>query len=492
MKKTLFIPFLIVCFTIANGQDLIIAYDRQENPLSIEFNSKAFIRINFENVLSSFQLQFDYYPHLHLTRLKTGEFEINKDTTILISLTTHMPQKHNFKVLDLKLPVFIVQNDTVQINIDLKHDEIRYSGANANINAYYLTVNEHYQNNFKKYAQLHGNELDPWEQIFEEMDSIAAVELDLLKSTKIPIPEWFKDLEKQRIIFHAADLKLSGPTYRNFLNKNSVEIPNANNFQFLNTLNLNSPYNKYLSEFYSFMNFYSSFKIFGKYYALRDSSIQLFYDGNFANKKFQIFEGIINDDNLLAFEIDNTLDDISRNSVRKEKRINYLTEKYDKEHKFIKYLLKTEDTYGQKKLSKGDRVPYFYLANGNNNNFSISDFKGKLVLLNFFIRGCKPCFKEVPYEKELLIKYKDRNFEILNICITNNEQDFHKAVEQYEMDGITLYTPGNWKDKIKSEYNIVGFPQYCLIDSQGYVIMNHAFKPSQPELEKLILQNLPE
>lgn len=477
---------LLLLFFISS----FLSSSAQINPLKIEFNSKSFVEIHFLNVSEPIQLQFDYYPYLHLTRLQTPEYTVENDTIVIVPFTTHMPQKHLLKIADLNIPVFLPLADTIQIEVDLLKKVINYSGIYSHINTYYLSVNEHLQNNFYKLGQVYGNDTKPWLELYEQMDSIASSEKNLLLNTSIPLPDWFKKFENKRIEFRTAEYKLSGPSYRNFLNKKATYIPEKETYTFLEGLDLNSSYNRYLTEFYSFMNFYSSFKIFGKYYVVRDSALQLFNNKELANEKFKIFEGEVEADNLIVFEIDNTLDDISRNSIRKENRINYLISKYGEDNSFLRYLLEVDQEYGLQRLSKGDKAPYFYLDDSNGHFIGLDTYKGKLVLLNFFIKGCKPCFKEIPHEKRLLNKYKTRNFEVINICVTNSISDFHKAVEQFEMEGINVYTQGQWINKIKSDYNIVGYPQYCLIDANGIVVMNHAFKPSNPELEKLIKANL--
>lgn len=463
----------------------------QENPLEIKFNSTSYVRLTLINVSQPFDLQLDYYPNLSREIIYTPTYPIDYDTTILVGLIAHMPQRHNFTIQNIQFPVFLTTDDTIEISLDLKNKMVGYSGKNKHINEYYYSIHEQLSSNLTEMIQLHGDPKRPWKEIYAKMDSIAEVKTDLLLKTKALIPEWFMGLELKRIKFSTAQAKLSGPNYRNFLSTDNRHIPDKKNYDFLEKLDLQSPYNGYLKEFYSFMNFYAAYKIYGANYVIHDSVTQLFNDRSLATSMFQVFENEVRGENLMAFEVDNTLRDISKNSVRKDGRLQYLRIKYGEANKFVKYLSTVEEEMPDLSLKKGDKAPGFYLDNGLEAYHSLEEQKGKVVLLNFYTRGCKPCFKEVPFEKKLLKKYEGKNFKIINICVTNSAEEFERAVKKFQMEGLNLFTQGNWKESLPKKYYLSGYPHYCLIDIDGMVIMNHAYRPSNPDLEKLINVYIP-
>lgn len=463
------------------------AWSSGNDPLKIKFHSTSYIHLSLANVMEPFTLQLEYYPNLSRAWVSTPAYNITKDTTLLLAITTHMAQRQTLKAREIGFPVFLAIGDTTDITLDLKRKKIDYDGKYKALNDYYHSVYKQYNIHQNKMVELHTSESTPWELVYEAMDSLAEIETGWLRNTPVPLPKWFIELELKRIEFHTAHFKLSGPNYRNFLSKaNEQEIPRMELYDFTKELDLQSSYNQYLGEFYRFMNFFAFHKIYGRYAVVYDSVVQLFNKELLATRMFEVFEGDVDPGNLAAFQVANTLRDINKNSVRKGPRLKYISEKHGEDSKYIAYLRGEDDQIKRIGLKKGDKAPGFYLDNGLEEYHTLEQYRGKIVLLNFYTRGCKPCFKEVPYEKELLKKYEGKAFEIINICVTNDPEEFELAVKKFDMRGVTLYTQGNWKKSLPGKYSLHGYPHYALIDKEGKIIMNHAFRPSDPQLEKLV------
>ena len=75
----------------------------------------------------------------------------------------------------------------------------------------------------------------------------------------------------------------------------------------------------------------------------------------------------------------------------------------------------------------GSAAPRFSLKNVQGNTVRLTDFKGKVVLLNFFATWCAPCRQEVPDFVRLYNKHKDKGFEIVGIGL--------------DMEGATVLGP---------------------------------------------------
>jgi len=111
---------------------------------------------------------------------------------------------------------------------------------------------------------------------------------------------------------------------------------------------------------------------------------------------------------------------------------------------------------------------------------SLSDYKGKYVLLDFWASWCVPCRKGNPHLLSLYSQYKDKGFEIIGISNDDNNNDaWKKAVEK---DGISVWKhvlrglkwdgKGNFdrSNDISDNFGIHSLPTKILIDPNGVII----------------------
>ncbi len=108
----------------------------------------------------------------------------------------------------------------------------------------------------------------------------------------------------------------------------------------------------------------------------------------------------------------------------------------------------------------------------------LSDYRGKIVLVNFWFPGCGPCLAEFPRVQDVLKKYKDKGFVVLAINTMPNEDN--QVLEIMQKNGygfIPLKSPeAGWSSKI---YNVYGTPSNFLLDGEGRVV----FTPSVHDAE---------
>lgn len=103
----------------------------------------------------------------------------------------------------------------------------------------------------------------------------------------------------------------------------------------------------------------------------------------------------------------------------------------------------------------------------------LSDFKGKVVLIDFWGTWCGPCRGEVPHLAKAYKKYKDKGFEIISVSSDRIRGDedlnkFKKFVQENEMTW-TQILDGN-DQKIIGQYNVVSYPTVYLIGKDGAFI----------------------
>ena len=114
----------------------------------------------------------------------------------------------------------------------------------------------------------------------------------------------------------------------------------------------------------------------------------------------------------------------------------------------------------------GTQAVDFTKTDLNNQLLSLSSFRGKYILLDFWGSWCVPCRKGNPHLKELYLRYKEKGFDIIGIAADNNtKDDWKKAVEKDRLPWRHILI-----GDLEAAYNITSYPTKILIDKQGIII----------------------
>lgn len=144
-----------------------------------------------------------------------------------------------------------------------------------------------------------------------------------------------------------------------------------------------------------------------------------------------------------------------------------------------------------KKGMVGKTAPSFTLAKLSGGKLSLDEYKGKLVLLNFWASWCPPCRAEIPGFIEVQHQYKDSPFTILGVAIEDKEDVETYAKEVGINYPITFGTEAAYN--VSGEYgNPDGALPYSVLISPEQKILSvfHGFL-SDEKLIDLIQKNIP-
>jgi peroxiredoxin len=125
-------------------------------------------------------------------------------------------------------------------------------------------------------------------------------------------------------------------------------------------------------------------------------------------------------------------------------------------------------------LKEGRPAPDFTFSDLEGRKVSLSDFRGKVVLVNIWATWCPPCRDEMPSMQKLYERFKGKNFEILAVSIDGNA---HEAVAPF-VQKLHLTFPVLLDPKGKTEglYRITGVPESFIVDREG-ILVNKVIGP---------------
>jgi peroxiredoxin len=131
-------------------------------------------------------------------------------------------------------------------------------------------------------------------------------------------------------------------------------------------------------------------------------------------------------------------------------------------------------------------APNFTLADANGAPVKLSDYRGKVVLLNFWATWCGPCKIEIPWFIEFEKTYKDRGFATLGVSM---DDDGWKAVKSFVAQKAMNYPVMIGDDRVAQSYGgIDSLPTTFLIDREGRIASTHLGLVSKREYEAEILK----
>ena len=119
-------------------------------------------------------------------------------------------------------------------------------------------------------------------------------------------------------------------------------------------------------------------------------------------------------------------------------------------------------------------------------NVSLADYRGKVVLINFWYPSCGPCRGEFPTLQRVLDKYRDRGFAILSLNVLPEEHDF--VMPYLTKNRFTFHALETTTDWAEKTYNARGYPTNLLVDGDGRIVFRPGIIRSPREQRTFELQ----
>ena len=226
--------------------------------------------------------------------------------------------------------------------------------------------------------------------------------------------------------------------------------------------------------------------------------------GNDAESLIDNFKSIMkpHDENIMRFRDYWTFIDLLKAIGRHEEALQLLQhlERTEQENPFIRSIFREiamiyeekgnvelANTYFFKADSRlgmiGKLAPDFSTTDIDGNPISLKDYRGKVVLLDFWTTTCGPCIGEMPNMKKVYDAYKDVGFDVIGINLDTDEADLHEFLKVCNLPWRQIF--GGQDSPLKKLYRVRGVPSPWLMDKEGKVI---SYQARGAALKKLVAE----
>jgi thiol-disulfide isomerase/thioredoxin len=355
---------------------------------------------------------------------------------------------------------------------------VAFKGTHAEINDYYLayhnTLGTAYENNRPYFFA--GDTVKDFNHFPAIADSISQRSLNFLNAYNKALPSWFKVHEQWRLKYLAGFLKHNVLRSKEFYGGKKIPVRD-DYYSFENTLPINNPSVILNTEYLWYTQFYIGHKIDGKKSGASDDA------------------GIHYIDSALGTSLPADILRMQRLTQSfRSSRPNYValiknTTFRDPRNKDI---LDSLIRVRYETPTVGERAPALTGIDETGKEVSLEQFKGSIVIINFWATWCGPCIREFPDENRLSETYKKDGVVLVNVCINSDLQQWKNASQKHGLRMINLYTSRDQYQRLAKEFGINGIPKSILIDRRQRVIDNNFKRASAVEtndIKKILAKN---
>jgi peroxiredoxin len=113
----------------------------------------------------------------------------------------------------------------------------------------------------------------------------------------------------------------------------------------------------------------------------------------------------------------------------------------------------------------GDSAPDFTITADNGQTVSLPDFKGKLLVLNFWASWCQPCVQETPSLSQFAQQFAGKGVVVLGVSVDKDQRAYNAFVQRFHPAFLTVR-----ENKLHEDFGTFMYPETYIIDAKGKVL----------------------
>jgi thiol-disulfide isomerase/thioredoxin len=117
---------------------------------------------------------------------------------------------------------------------------------------------------------------------------------------------------------------------------------------------------------------------------------------------------------------------------------------------------------------------------------SLTNLRGKVVLIDFWSTTCAPCVQEMPDLKRLQAKYQMQDLELVGISLDSDRQALQRYIEKAQISWPQFYDPAGPTNRLAQEFGIASIPVEWLIDRHGVLRELNARENQEAKVQTLL------
>lgn len=138
-------------------------------------------------------------------------------------------------------------------------------------------------------------------------------------------------------------------------------------------------------------------------------------------------------------------------------------------------------------VRRGVPAPDLTMVDLQGKSYKLSDYKGKVVLIDFWFMGCAPCKAEMPYLAQMAKELADKDVVCISLSLDSGDalmEGWRKFIATKGNETLNVNLPGGFTSQECKNYLVRGVPRIVIVDKGGKIVDAYAKRPSDPKLKK--------